>query len=154
MNTQMSDNNFFDPEKFSLIEYKLLKGQVNTPEDFNDESVVGYHVDNSLQLFFNMEDKFVKADYTAEIKSKSQGINAVEATGQFHFVFIYKVENLEELAKPDSNNMIELSPVLGNAVSSITYSTSRGILINHLQGTALQNFILPIINPNILLHNK
>ena len=72
----------------------------------------------------------------------------------FHLVFVYRVENLEELAKPDKNNLLDLYPALGNALSSITYSTSRGILLSRLQGTALQNFVLPIINPNKLLHNK
>jgi hypothetical protein len=69
-------------------------------------------------------------------------------------VFIYHVENLNDLAKPDDKNLIELHPGLAKALSSVTYSTSRGILLTRLQGTALQNFVLPIINPNTLLHKK
>jgi hypothetical protein len=44
-----------------------------------------------------------------------------------------------------------LHPSLGNALASITYSTSRGILMTRFQGTALSDFILPVINPNNLL---
>jgi hypothetical protein len=69
-------------------------------------------------------------------------------------VYIYHVENLEELVKPAKNHLIDLNPALGNALSSITYSTSRGILLARVQGTALQNFVLPIINPNKLLNKK
>jgi hypothetical protein len=69
-------------------------------------------------------------------------------------VFIYQTENLKDLAKPDDNNLIKLDPGLANALSSVTYSTSRGILLTRLQGTALQNFVLPIINPNKLLHTN
>jgi hypothetical protein len=47
-----------------------------------------------------------------------------------------------------------LDPDLGNALSAITYSTARGILLTRLQGTAFQDFILPIINPNNLLNNN
>jgi hypothetical protein len=69
-------------------------------------------------------------------------------------IFIYRIENLEELAFPEKNKRLHLNPALTNALSSVTYSTSRGILLTRLQGTALQHFVLPIINPNNLLVNK
>ena len=150
----MLDNQLFDPEKLSIIEFKFIKGQVDTPEDFYIDQVEGHHLENTLQLAFNLEEKLVKADYTVEIKTESKGENPKESTGNFHLVFIYRIENLEELAKPNKNNLLDLHPDLGNALSSITYSTSRGILLTKLQGTALENFMLPIINPNKLLHNK
>jgi len=150
----MSDNQLFTPEKLSFIEFKFIKGQVDTPEDFIIDKVDGHQVENTLQLAFNLEEKLVKADFTVEIKTESKGENPKESTGSFHLVFIYHVENLEDLAKPNKNNLLDLHPALSNALSSITYSTSRGILLTRLQGTALQNFVLPIINPNKLLHNK
>ena len=151
----MSDNtNIFDPEKISIVEFKMVKSQVDVPEEFDISNVKGHYLDNSLQLGFNLAEKLVKADFTIEIKTESEGKNAKEATGNFHLVFIYRVENLNELARPDEKNLIALHPGLANALSSVTYSTSRGILMTRLQGTALQNFMLPVINPNKLLHNK
>jgi hypothetical protein len=150
----MSDHQFFDPERLSIIEFKFIKGQVDTPEDFIINKIDGHQLENTLQLAFNLEEKLVKADFSIQIKTESKGGNKKEAMGSFHLVFIYHVANLEELAKPDKNNLIELHPALGNALSSITYSTSRGVLLTRLQGTALQNFVLPIINPNKLLHNN
>lgn len=150
----MSDNQLFVPEKLSIIEFKFIKGQVDTPEEFIIDKVDGHQLENTLQLAFNLEEKLVKADLKVEIKTESKGENLKESTGSFQLVFIYRVENLEELAKPDKNNLLDLHPALGNALSSITYSTSRGILLTRLQGTALQNFVLPIINPNKLLHSK
>lgn len=150
----MSDNQLFNPEKLSIIEFKFIKGQVDTPEDFIIDKIDGHQLENTLQLAINLDEKLIKADFTVEIKTESKGENKKEAIGSFHLVFIYRVENLEELAKPDKNNLIELHSALGNALSSITYSTSRGILLTRLQGTALQNFVLPVINPNKLLHKK
>jgi len=151
----MSDNNnIFDPEKISIVEFKMVKGQVDVPEEFEAANVEGHHLDNSLQLGFNLDEKLVKSDFTIEIKTESKGQNTKEASGNFHLVFLYHIENLNDLAKPDDKNLIELHPALANALSSVTYSTSRGILLTRLQGTALQNFVLPIINPNKLLHNK
>lgn len=150
----MSDNILFDPEKISLINFKLVKEQVDAPEDFDLRKVENYTSDNSLQFGFNLDDKLVKTNFTIKIKTASKDKNTDEATGNFHLVYIFHIENLKDLAKPDVNNLIELNPALGNALSSITYSTSRGILITRLQGTALQNFVLPVINPNKLLHHK
>lgn len=150
----MPDKNIFDPEKLALVDFKMIRGQVDTPEDFDLSKVVGHQLDNELQLGFNLEDKLAKADFSINIKTDSNGANKHEATGNFHLLFIYRVENLEELATPAKNSKIDLHSGLGNALSSVTYSTSRGILLTRLQGTALQNFILPIINPNKLLHRK
>jgi hypothetical protein len=148
----MSDNpNPFDPAKLTIIEFKMLKGQVDAPEVFDTNQVEGYEIDNTLQLGFNMEDQLVRADFTIDIKTKSTGGHHNEATGHFHLVFIYSIDNLVELAHPNTHQRIELHPALGNALSSVTYSTVRGVLLTRLQGTALQNFILPVINPNQLL---
>jgi hypothetical protein len=150
----MSDKTIFDPEKIVLIDFKIIKGQVETPENFEINKAVGYQLDNSLQLGFNLDDKLAKADFTISVKTDSKGENENEATGNFHLIFIYRIENLEELAIPEKNKRLNLNPGLANALSSVTYSTSRGILLTRLQGTALQNFVLPIINPSKLLHNK
>jgi len=150
----MSDKMIFDPEKITLVEFKMIKGQVDTPENFDTSKVVGNQLDNSLQLAFNLKDKLAKADFIIDIKTDSKGGNESEAKGNFHLIFIYRIENLEELAIPAKNNRIDLNSGLGNALSSVTYSTSRGILLTRLQGTALQKFVLPIINPSKLLHNK
>lgn len=133
----MQDKNIFDPEKIALIEFKMIKGQVDTPENFDISKVVGHQLDNSLQLGFNLDDKLAKADFTISVKTDSKGENEVEATGNFHLIFIYRIENLEELATPKKNKRLNLHPGLANALSSVTYSTSRGILLTHLQGTAL-----------------
>ena len=150
----MSDKQLFEPEKLSIVDFKFIQNQVSTSEDFITEHVQGYQLENSLELAFNLGEKLVKADFTLEVKTDSKGANLQESAGVFHLLFIYKVDNLEELVEPEQNNMLRFHPSLGNAISSITYSTSRGILMTRLQGTALQNFILPVINPNKLIYNK
>jgi len=147
----MSDKILFDPDKISIVEFKIIKDHIDTPDDFLIDKIVGYYLDNSLKLAYNLMEKLIRVDLTIDIKTSSNGFNAKEVLGNFHLIFIYRIENLEELAIPDKNDTIVLHSSLGNALSSITYSTSRGILISRVQGTALQNFMLPIINPNKLL---
>ncbi len=145
----MQDNTLFDPEKISMVEFKMIKGQVETPENFDNASVSGHQLDNVFKLSFNLNDKLAKADFSISIKTESR--NESEASGNFHLIFVYKVENLEALSKTVKNKRLKLNPALANSLAAITYSTARGILLTRLQGTALQNFILPIINTNKLL---
>jgi hypothetical protein len=149
----MSDKQVFEPGKLSITDFKLIKGQVDIPEDFDAGLVEGHLLENSLQLGFNLKEKLVKSDFIIEIKTDSKGANSKEATGSFHLVFIFSVENLEELTQLNKN-IVKLHPDLGSALSAITYSTSRGILLTRLQGTAFQKFILPVINPNKLLDSR
>ena len=147
----MQANELFNPEKISILEYKYIKGQIDTPEDFNIEKVKGHDLENTLQLGFNLDDKLAKADFFFNIQTKSSSDNQNEASGAFHLVFIYKIENIEELVSISKEGHLEVNSWLGNALASITYSTSRGILLTRLQGTVFQNFILPVINPDNLL---
>jgi len=148
----MSDKQVFDAAQLFMIEFKFIRGQVDIPEDFETKLVEGYQLENSLQPGFNIKEKLVKADFIIELKTDSRRTNVKEATGSFHLVFIFRVENLDELVHQNKNT-IKLNPDLGNAIAAITYSTSRGILLMKLQGTPFQHFILPVINPNKLLHS-
>ncbi len=144
-------HNIFEADKLSIIELKFIKDQIEAPEEFSIEKIDGYNLENSLQLAFNLEERLSKVDFKVEIKTDSKGSNSEEANGSFHIVLIYKIENISELTKLNENNIVEVHPFLSNALSSITYSTSRGLLYKRMQGTVLQKFILPIIDPIKLL---
>lgn len=147
----MSSEIVFNPEELRIIEFKLIKGQIDTPEDISLDDIKGYKLENGFLVGFNLEDQMIKSDLTVEIKSESEGKNKVEASGSFHFVFIFQYPNLEDFVKAKDGVIVTLDAVLGNAIASVTYSTARGVLLTRLQGTALSKFILPIVNPNKLL---
>jgi hypothetical protein len=142
----------FIPNKIHLVNIAIVKCHIDNPFDFKNDKAKGYDFSMDFKLGFNLNDKLIKADFQCEIISKSEGENHEEAKGSFNFAYIFHVENLEELAIPDKDYHIELNGGLGNAIASITYSTTRGILFSRLKGTTLENFMLPIIDPNNLLN--
>ncbi|MDZ4679366.1 MAG: hypothetical protein SH848_20540 [Saprospiraceae bacterium] len=144
-----ADNAILLPEKIQLVDFRVVKNQVDSSARFSAGKVEGHELNFGFDLGFNLKDKLVKAEFRCEISAVDK--QAESAEGQFHLVFIYHVENLEELAILDKENKITLFGGLGNALASITYSTSRGILMTRLQDTAFQGFILPVINPDELL---
>ncbi|CAM4137725.1 hypothetical protein FLSI110296_15640 [Flavobacterium sinopsychrotolerans] len=143
--------NILQPEKIEIVDFKIIKGQINSPFDFEKEKVAGHTFNVDFELGFNLEDKLVKADFSVHVETKSNEDSIEEAVGNFSFVYVFYVDNIEELTTLEKDETITIHPALGNALASITYSTSRGILMTRFQGTVLSDFILPVINPNDLL---
>jgi hypothetical protein len=143
--------NILQPEKIEIVDFKITKGQINSPFDFETEKVEGHTFNVDFELGFNLVDKLVKADFSVNVETKSNAEDTEEAIGTFSFVFVFYVDNIEELTTLEKDQTVTLHAALGNALASITYSTSRGILMTRFQGTALSDFILPVINPNNLL---
>lgn len=141
------------PQKIEIIDFKIIKGEISSPFDFEEKNIEGHSFNVNFELGFNLPDKLIKAEFTVNVETKSRK-NGSEAKGVFCFVYIYFVENIEDLTSLEKDSTVILHQSLGNALASITYSTSRGILMTRFQGTALSDFILPVINPNDLLEEK
>lgn len=140
-----------EPEKIQIATFKITKGQINSPFEFDVTKVEGHSYNLELNLGFNLQDKLIKADFSVSVETKSNEKNTEEASGAFSFSYVFKVENIDELTSLEKEETVMMHPALGNAIASIAYSTSRGILLTRFQGTALSSFILPVINPNDLL---
>lgn len=143
-----------NPEEISILSTQLVKCSIDCPFGFRIENVEGFEFDTDFEMSFNLDDLMAKTEFRLDITSQSKESVEQEANGKFHFVFIFKVGNLKDLAVPDEKDKIVLDQGLANALASVSYSTTRGILFSRLNGTALENFVLPIIDPNSLLKIK
>jgi len=149
----MLDQISLQPEKIHLREFRILRGQINSPADFKMKQIKRYLSDVGFEMAFNLDKNMVKADIQIKAQTESSGKNKEEADGFFHIAFFFEIENIAELAKETQAKRIEIHPSLANAIASISYSTARGIILTRFQGTALCDFILPVINPNSLFKN-
>ncbi len=150
----MFEPNALQPEKIHLVEFRILQGQINSPIDFKLKHIQSYRSDVGFDMAFNLAKKLVKADIQINVETESSGKNKAEAKGFFHIAFFFTVDNMEGLAIETDSKHLEIHPGLANAIASITYSTARGIILSRFQGTALCDFILPVIDPNTLLKGK
>lgn len=141
----------FNAERIEIVEFKIIKGQIESPFDFNMATIEGHTFNVEFEMGFSLEESLVKADFKVFVETKSTGSISQEAKGNFHFVYIFHIEDLDELAVQNSDNVLDINSWLGNALASITHSTSRGVLMTRFQGTALEHFIMPVIDPNTLL---
>jgi hypothetical protein len=147
----MPPEDFFDPEKTTLVNVQVVTTQVTAPELFDTEKIKGYHTQNAIELSFNIDNKQVKSDISITVTSESNGTNTNEASGHFQLTFFFYIDNLIHLLSRDKKGKTIMDDALMNALTAITYSTTRGILLTRLQGTALQSYIMPVIDPNNLI---
>lgn len=141
----------FKVDKLHIREFRLIKGQIDSPFEFNSEMVDGYHFEVGFEMGFDVENKLIKADFQASIETKPTEGYEQKATGYFEFVYIFEVDNIKELVIEKPGEGFEVDGLLANTVSTISYSTSRGVLLTRFQGTALANFILPVFDAKKLI---
>ncbi len=140
------------PDKIHLVGFRIIHAEMKSPFEFDIYEIGSFENDVKFDMFFNLEDAMVKADFDVTIKTLSkENTNSDEATAEFSFVYIFHVENFSDLAKVMDDDSLDIHVGLSTALASIVYSTSRGVLMTRFQGTALADFILPIIDPQKLI---
>jgi len=141
----------FSADKIQIVDFKIIKGQIESPFEFDMSTIKGHTFNVEFHMGFSLQESLVKADFKVFVETNSTVSIPEEAKGSFHFVYIFHVDNLEDLASYNSEDILDVDGSLSNAIAAITHSTSRGILMTRFQGTALEGFIMPVIDPNELL---
>lgn len=148
----MVERKKLQPERITIREFRLVKGRIDSPFDFRMSNIKGFNYDVELETGINLEEELIKADFIINLSTHSEVPN--EAVCSYHFVFLFNVEGLSDHVQMNEDGVADWNPYLANAIASITYSTSRGILMSRFQGTVMKDFILPVIDPNVLLSSK
>jgi hypothetical protein len=145
----MSEFGQLVPDKIHLLRVEIVKGLIENPPGVNPKSITGYEFDMGYFNGFNLEEQLVKTELEISIASQNED-QGPKARGLFRLSFLFSIENFSELVHEEEDGL-SISSSLGNAMASISYSTARGILLTRFQGTILKDFILPVIDPNVLL---
>lgn len=146
----MAEKRNIQPSKIHLKEFRLINGQINSPFDFNVGNIKSFDFKVDFNTGFNFAENLIKANFNVSVSTVSTEPVKDEAIGVYSFVFIFEVEDLSDHAKLIEGAGVDMNPYLSNAIASITYSTSRGILLSRFQGTVMSAFLLPVIDPNTL----
>lgn len=136
-------------EKISIIGVRIISAAIDHPSDGLFLDIKGFKTDVAFTTGFNLEDKLARAEL--EIKVETDSEQAEKGRCRYNIHFIYKIDNLDELVSMTADGL-DVSQSLQNTLASVSYSTARGMLINRLQNTVFQDFILPVMNPDQLIN--
>ncbi len=139
----------FSPEKIALLDYRVMNISLkDTFESLNLENPE-IAVEYGYEMSFNLEEKLMRSDLKITLTIKNEQLTEL-SEAFFQILFLYKVENIEQLIWKEDKNYIT-DDLLSSSIAAISYSTARGVIRNYLTDTSFQEFVLPIISPSILL---
>src|SRR5215207_4719586 len=94
------------PEKITIREFRLIKGQIDSPFDFKISNIKSFDFNVDFKTSFNLEEGLVKADFEITVSSISQEATQ-EAKCTYHFVFLFHVTELKEHAQMSEDGVID-----------------------------------------------
>lgn len=143
----MPNRSLYDEKLVRMVDIKLVRESIESPEWYDLARLEDYLVESNLNYSVNLKEKVIRAGLIIEIEVLGQDDYEEDILGDFVMAFVYQVDNLPELVTKDKKNDLLIDQGLTDALTSSTYSTARGFLYARLQGTALQDFILPFVTP-------
>ncbi len=147
------------PEKIHVKQVSIYKSSLDVDTKLMegvDNKIAGFSFSFAQESGFNLDDKMVRLRLNVLLQAKDVNDELINAKGEYGIEFNFHIENFEDYTvKIDKNKKeVLLHSILGNVLSSIAYSTARGIILQETQNTIIGGVILPVINPNVLISHE
>ncbi len=145
-------------EKIHLEGVRILKSHFEVSEINNQSEIDSFSMGFKSEAGFNIQDNQHRFSLFVKIKGLDKKEEYMGVSGEYHIDFYYYIENLEDFIHweegkegLENDENFSVSQVLGATIAGISYSTSRGIILDRTQATDFNGVLLPVINPNLLL---
>lgn len=151
----MKKNPVVDPQKIHMMGLRIVKSyfevELEVLEDPRDIEYINLGTKSESQ--FNLEEDYQLFKLFVKIHGLSEDGESICAKGEYQIDFHYKIDNLMDFVdlEKDSNGF-SVKSMLGATIAGISYSTSRGIILDRTQTTDFAGVLLPVIDPNQLLN--
>ena len=148
----MTSSSSLTPDKIRFVDYIIPSFEISSDEGYVVTEAPGFNYKLDFDLQFNDKDKLIRADLQIEMTAEHEGS---KASGRIGIIFLYQVESYSELITSGGNDKpVKVEGKLSIAIASITYSTARGILLTKLECTPFSGFVLPVIDPYVLVKSN
>ena len=136
------------PEKIHCRSIGIMDLIVTTSDDFRNEPKVPHHHSFSIgkNIAHNISKKSARYQLFFVIEAMNEEDQPIGITASISIEFHYEIENLHDNIK-EENDEISLNTNLVGTILGMSYSTSRGIILEKLQNTLMGGIILPCIDP-------
>lgn len=150
--------NKINPQDIHLLKISIFKSFIERQEKFLDQPFIepkNYSFSFAQKSAFNHKEKMVRIQLFILLKAQGDNATNLGIQGEFGIEFHYKIENFDNHYTTDENGKLLYDASLGATLMSISYSTSRGIILQQTQGSiiSLSGVIMPVINPTDLLNS-
>ncbi|MGB5931340.1 MAG: hypothetical protein WBH03_24380 [Cyclobacteriaceae bacterium] len=144
-----------DPEKIILSGLRIIKASFEINADHMDDQQVIDNINIGLksESAFNFEEKNHRFRLFFKVTGREGEESKMVCEADYGIEFHYHIENLEDFLIKDDEmpGCYSVDGALGATIAGISYSTSRGIILERTQTTDFRGVILPVIDPGKLL---
>lgn len=143
-----------DLSRITLIETTFLECAIVQPgPDYTARSrFANINLHPGIEFSFNRDTNYLSVRLDLRIHPVDTDGQALPVEGRFHTHFGFVVANLEEQLEAASPEA-EATPnfMLTMSLLSISYSTSRGMILGKVAGTVFEGYCLPLMDARELL---
>lgn len=145
-------DNSIVPENIHLLEVRWVKDHLFLKtEEYDASSSFDFQI--TYSMMHNLEKEIVKIGIFIDIAGEITNQNMQEQNGNYEIDFIFKIDQLAS-----HYQLIDGKPLFDGmfvgTLLSISYSTTRGMLLTSWRNSIMEKVILPVISVQELLKNK
>lgn len=138
-----------EASKIHLLRVDIVSASIENPLEVATKEINDFNFSFGYGISFSINEKIVKTDLEINLSTDLEE-SGHQAKGKFNLAFLFSVDNFDDLVRLNGKDL-EVSDELAIALTSISYSTARGVLLTRFQGTIFREFILPVISPGDIL---
>lgn len=145
-----------DSEKLHLLSVKVFKARLDTTEQFRDnpQKTDKYVIDTASDTVFSFKDKLCRFRFFFKFTAIDNENNPLGIEAEYGLEYHYFIDNINDFLIHKNENEVSIDSQLGIVLCSISYSTSRGIILEKLHGTYFEGAILPVVSPVKILESQ
>lgn len=137
------------PEELHLVGINVFKSLLETSEEFmdNPQKVKAFDFGVSKNIAYNLNKEMMRYRLHFIVDAHNDDQSPLGLKAEYGIEFHFKIDNLNNFVRLKNGDEIETHIGLAATLFAIAYSTSRGIVLERMQGTYFDGVILPIIDP-------
>jgi len=142
----------FKVEATAMISGKINRFEVHGNQMLDRNQIAGFDLGSATK--FNIEE--TKKLFHLKLRLTFQAFDNVQKNLNYkatiESAFSFYVENLNDFAVKQEKNGALYNSELAITLAGMAYSTLRGMLMYASKGTPLDGYIIPIVDPSLLVH--
>ena len=142
-------------DNIQLLHLQVADTKITTSDEFKYSDVEVAYVDygNSATYGFVEEENLVNLALSLTLDGYDENDKEAGTHAAFRIEFLFEVDDLEAHLKNDTDGKV-LSSQLVLTLAGIAYSTARGLVYDRLQGSAMENSLLPVIEASEIFEEE
>jgi len=138
----MAKKTTFQIDKITYLKIREIEFSYLAPDDFVvDENPETIHFSLDVVKMVDPEEGIVRLVFTLHVNTGLE--NKKEVKGTYITEHLFQINGFEDLIAK-TNEDFEVDEALETALTSLAYSTMRGLFFKKFEGTLFSRFILPV----------